>query len=109
MVAPEEQITDYVTHITGLTQESFLNAPSYSIINEKVIKLIQNRIVVGHTVQCDLEKFTSSEKINVTFIDVSEFPEYMRDSFRKSKLKDLSSIHLNAKIQEGVHSSIIDA
>lgn len=108
VVNPEEPIADYITHITGLTKESFVDAPSYSEVNQYVINMIRGTVIVGHTLLCDLEKFTSMDEV-VSYIDVSEFTDYTKDGFRKSKLKDLSSHHLNAKIQEGVHSSIIDA
>ena len=98
VVQPEEQVTDYITHITGLTKESFINAPAFKEVNDHVISLIRDKIVVGHTLKCDFEKLTSNEEMSITYIDVSEHKEFMRDSFKKSKLKDLSSIHLNAKI-----------
>ena len=49
VVWPEEPIRDYITHITGLTSELLQDAPGYSIINQKVISIIRNATVVGHT------------------------------------------------------------
>lgn len=97
VVNPEEPIADYVTHITGLTAESLVGAPMYSEVNKYVVSLIKGTVVVGHTLLCDLEKFVSKDEV-VCYIDVSEFKDYTKDGYNKSKLKDLSSIHLNAKI-----------
>lgn len=97
VVLPEEPIADYITHITGLTKESFIDAPTYSEVNLHVINMMRSTVIIGHTLKCDLEKFTSMDEV-VSYIDVSEFKDYTKDGYRKSKLKDLSSLHLNAKI-----------
>lgn len=109
LVLPEEPICDFIPHITGLSQEMLHGAPKYSEVNQHVINLIRDAVVIGHTLICDLEKFTSKEEVLISYIDVSEYKDYMKDSFRKSKLKDLAAKHFNAKIQESVHSSIIDS
>ena len=41
--------------------------------------------------------------------DVSELPRFLRPDSAKRKLKDLAADYLNADVQTGHHSSIIDA
>ena len=40
VVLPEEPVADYITHITGLTKESFTDAPTYSEVNMHVINMM---------------------------------------------------------------------
>ena len=51
----------------------------------------------------------SHKPVSLSYIDVSELSSYTRDGIRKNKLKNLANWYLNALIQEGVHSSVIDA
>lgn len=54
---PRHEITDYVTHITGLTKESFI-AKKPIQFDEDVIKQIHNiikgKVIVGHDLANDL-------------------------------------------------------
>lgn len=59
LVNPSEPVSDYINHITGLSKELLEDAPPYSEVNLKVISLIRNAVIIGHTLLCDLEKFTS--------------------------------------------------
>ena len=89
---------DYLTHITGLTAEILAYAPSYEEVNEHAISLMMGKVVVGHSLTCDLEKFTSLWALPtpIQTIDVSEYPPYKKNRFQKRKLKDLSADFLNA-------------
>lgn len=80
LVNPQEPVSDYVTHITGLSKELLEDAPSYFEVNLQVIKLISNSVIIGHTLLCDLEKFTSQEGVKVRYIDVSEYKDYMTEN-----------------------------
>jgi hypothetical protein len=100
-------------------------------------KILNNKVVVGHSLAEDFThlKLTTSE-YQCEFRDISKFSGFMRrklgthpdDSFessltssseflkqiesgrmQKRKLKELSAEFLNARIQTGHHSSIIDA
>ena len=109
LVANDSPVTDYLTHITGITPGMLDDAPRYEDVNQKVVELLFGSTVIGHSLNCDLEKFMAPFPIALYYRDVSEFSYYMRDQFRKTKLKDLTALHLKATIQEGVHSSVIDA
>lgn len=61
LVSPSEKVTDYITHITGITSEMLVDAPSYSEVNSYIISLLTGATIIGHTVLCDLEKFTSEK------------------------------------------------
>jgi RNA exonuclease 4 len=109
LVSNEDLVVDYVTHITGITQDMLVGAPSYSEVNAYVVSILKGAVVVGHTLECDLEKFVASLATKIKYIDVSELSQYTKDGFKKNKLKNLVKDNLNALIQEGVHSSVIDA
>ena len=77
-----------------------------------VKKLCKNSIFVGHGVNHDLKVFGMN---NVRYIDTGSFEDRGKPEeieFKRSnprKLKDLVAQYLNATIQEGTHSSVIDA
>ena len=111
LVAPSLPVTDWLTHITGITEDMVRKAPSYQEVNKKVIDMISGRTIVGHSLHCDIQKFSSLWRFPtpVQVIEISEFEPYMRLNKTKIGLKQLAKDHLNAKIQESAHSSIIDA
>ncbi|VDQ10023.1 unnamed protein product [Trichobilharzia regenti] len=54
IVHPEEEITDYRTPWSGIRQEDMSRAIEYSCAREHVQSIIQNRILVGHSLNRDL-------------------------------------------------------
>ncbi len=111
LVSNDLEVTDYLTHITGITSHMLEGAPSYEVVNGEVMETLFGATIIGHSLHCDLEKFSSVTLFPMPFYyrDVSEFSLYLREREQKCKLKDLTQIHLNGVIQEGVHSSVIDA
>jgi RNA exonuclease 4 len=109
LVSPTATVTDYLTDITGLKEGMLDGASSYEDVNRKVLKIIQGKTIVGHSLKCDLQKFQSLFPICVLVRDVSDHKEYQNSSGLKRKLKTLTKEWLKAEIQEGAHSSIIDA
>ena len=79
----EEGPIDYLTHITGLNAEVLRFAPSYEEVNEQAVSMMMGRVVVGHSLTCDLEKFCSLWALPtpIQTIDVSEFPQYMKNKY----------------------------
>lgn len=49
LVSNDEPVSDYITHITGITPEMLVGAPSYAEVNEYVVSLLTGTTIIGHT------------------------------------------------------------
>ena len=88
--------------IHGITDAMIANAPSLSDVQAHLQQITNSSTVyVGHNVQIDLKVLKLYE---CHFIDTQDF--YPTGLPRKLSL--LSERELNARIQEGKHSSVID-
>ena len=54
LVRPEEEIDEYITDLTGITNEMVANAPSIEEALPKYLDFIGTDIVVGHNVNLSL-------------------------------------------------------
>lgn len=72
-------------------------------MREHILKLIKGKILIGHTIRHDLEVLKIKD---VIFVNVAY---YSKNHKFPEALRKLSKRVLNASIQGGVHSSIIDA
>ena len=88
--------------IHGIDQRMLIDAPKYDHVRDFVMSICQECIFVGHSVKQDLKVMGIGE---VYFIDTAT----AMDGHQPKKLKDVAGKQLNAFIQEGIHSSLVDA
>jgi len=110
----EEPITDYRTYVSGIQEDDISHGLSLSLVRNLVLGMIQDKILVGHGLKCDLKALDIIHpwyKIR----DSTKFPAYTytkgveQKNPRARKLRDLAKEHLNITIQEGIHCPIEDA
>ncbi len=89
--------------IHGITDSMISSAPSLSEVQAHLHKITKdhNVVYVGHNVRIDLKVLKLSE---CHFLDTQDF--YPGTLPRKLSL--LAERELNARIQDGTHSSVID-
>jgi len=116
LVKPWAKVIDYREGITGLKAEDLKHAPSYPKVAPLLKKILNDKVVIGHSLSQDFDHLKLNEdEYQCTFRDISQFSLFQKTTggekglAYKRKLKDLASDFLNAKIQAGHHSSIIDA
>jgi DNA polymerase III epsilon subunit-like protein len=113
-VMPTEKVTDYRTHVSGIRPEDLKKsngAEKFEVVQKEVSEILKDRVLVGHAVHNDLK---------ILYLDHPK--KKLRDTqrcklFRKLKpslgglpsLKNLAQLLLGVSIQEGEHSSVIDA
>ncbi|OMJ30138.1 RNA exonuclease 4, partial [Smittium culicis] len=106
---PEEPVVDYRTWVSGIRPSDLENAESFSVVQAKVKELIKDRILIGHAIHNDLEA-----------LKLRHHPEFIRDTTSYTPFRDhvnggtpglrkLSQLELGLAIQQGEHSSVIDA
>ncbi|ANB15966.1 Rex4p [Sugiyamaella lignohabitans] len=108
-VRPSERVTDWRTWVSGVTPRSVQGAPSLREVQNQASKILENRILVGHSVRHDLEVMGISHPRN-DIRDTSSYSLFREVSKgRTPSLKTLSRHFIGLNIQSGEHSSIEDA
>lgn len=108
-VLPKEPVTDYRTHVSGITPQLLRSARTLEVVQTDVAKLFDGRILVGHAIRNDLSALLLGHpKRDIR--DTSKYPPY-RALFngRSPALKKLAQKLLGITIQGGQHSSVEDA
>lgn len=108
-VKPTEKVTDYRTEFSGVRPADLQNAEEFSVVQEKVSALMNNRIVVGHALHNDFKVLFLSHPRN-RIRDTSKYRGF-RKLFggRNPSLKKLIEKVMGVQIQKGEHNSIQDA
>ncbi|KAJ3063763.1 3'-5' exonuclease, partial [Rhizoclosmatium hyalinum] len=113
-VIPQERVTDYRTHVSGITPELLdprktPNVMKFDEVQKLVSDLIQDKIVVGHAIKNDFQALLLDHPRRLVR-DTSEFKQFKAMARgRKPALRKLAKQILNLDIQSGEHSSVEDA
>ena len=108
-VLPKEPVTDYRTHVSGITPQLLQSARSLERVQADVAKLLDGKILIGHAIKNDLAALLMGHsKRNIR--DTSRYPPFRQlATGRTPSLKKLAREILGVDIQRGEHSSIEDA
>ncbi|SLM36347.1 Ribonuclease H-like domain [Lasallia pustulata] len=108
-VLPKEAVTDYRTHVSGITPALLRTARSFEAVQADVAKLLGGKILVGHAVKKDLAVLMLGHpKRDIR--DTSKYPVFRQLAGGKTpSLKKLAKEVLGVDIQGGEHSSVEDA
>lgn len=108
-VLPKEPVTDYRTHVSGITARLLRSARTLQVVQADVAKLLDGRILVGHAIKNDLNALLLGHPSR-DIRDTSKYPPYRALSKGRSPaLKRLAQELLGIAIQGGEHSSVEDA
>ena len=110
-VRPEKRIVDFRSWVSGvhpyhLKEEN--GAISFAEAKAESLRILTNKIVVGHSLNHDfkvLEFAADDEKVR----DLTRFTKYKNQFGQIKSLKNLTQDLLGKKIQQGEHSSVVDA
>jgi len=108
-VRPKEFVTDWRTHVSGISPSSMTNARTFEQVQSDVAAIIKGRILIGHAIRNDLEVLMLGHpKRDIR--DTSRFQGFRKFSAGKTpSLKKLAREVLGVDIQGGEHSSVEDA
>ncbi|KAI7873460.1 exonuclease [Mucor mucedo] len=110
-VKPQEKVTDYRTHVSGIEAKHLESeeALSFKDAQFKAEAIIRGRILVGHAVYNDLQALMISHPA-LLIRDTSRYKPFRKlAKGRTPGLKMLVNEVLGISIQSGSHSSVEDA
>ena len=109
-VLPQVPVTDYRTHITGITAATLkAQGRPFKEVQRDVSLFLGGRVLVGHALKKDLEVLMLSHSRR-DIRDTSRHANYRALSMGKTPaLRVLAKEFLGIEIQTGVHSSVEDA
>ncbi|CUM63913.1 uncharacterized protein PRCAT00001501001 [Priceomyces carsonii] len=113
LVQPSEEIIDYKTKYSGITEDILKGATtSFHDVRNKILDSVaSNDILIGHSLNSDLNAL---KIIHLNVIDTAVLYEHPRGPPLKPSLRWLAEKYLNRLIQQGEalgdgHSSVEDA
>ncbi|KAH8826240.1 MipD protein [Flagelloscypha sp. PMI_526] len=109
IVQQREKVVDFRTRWSGIREGDLKRAKPFEEIQKQVSTLLDDRILIGHAVHNDLKALLLTHPRQST-IDTQIYA--YKHKVTKSKyisLKNLVMQELDVSIQEGEHSSVIDA
>jgi len=106
-----EEITDYRTHVSGIRPEHLVAtvARPFAEVQTAVATLLDGKVLVGHALRNDLAALMLGHpKRDIR--DTARYPGYRKLAGGKTpSLRKLAREVLGQRIQEGEHSSVVDA
>lgn len=108
-VRPKERVTDWRTHVSGVSPKHMASARGFDEVQDQVAELLEGRILVGHDLKHDLQILLLNHPSK--FIrDTAKFSGFRKYGHGpKPSLRVLAREILGVEIQTGQHSSIEDA
>jgi len=112
LVKPENEISSFITDLTGITAEMLESAPKIESAIKDYIGFIGKSILLGHNVNFDINFIYDgyyrcfTEIFNNDFIDTMRLSKKVLPELYRHRLKDLVD-HYNIKT-EGAHRGILD-
>lgn len=112
LIKPKYEIDDYISELTGITNEMLKNAPSIDDIMSEFLDFIGNDILVGHNVNFDIN-FLYDNSINILnkaicndYIDIMRIARSLLKELKHHRLLDLVNYY---KIEvQGIHRALLD-
>ena len=112
-VRPTKRILDFRSWVSGvypwhLKEEN--GAITFAEAKAESHRILKDKIIVGHSLNHDfkvLELYTNEEDVKVR--DLTRFTKYKNQFGQIKSLKNLTADLLGKKIQQGEHSSVVDA
>ncbi|GFO28860.1 RNA exonuclease 4 [Plakobranchus ocellatus] len=108
-VLPRERVTDYRTHVSGVTKENLSTGEEFTKVQQEVSEIIKGKILVGHALHNDLKVLflTHPHKMIRDTSKYKPFRQLLKGGI--PSLKKLADKVLGVSVQEGQHSSVQDA
>lgn len=112
LIKPSEEICEYITELTGITNEMVSNAAPIEIVLQEFLAFWDGYTLVGHNVNFDINflydnSINSFEKpLSNDYVDTLRLAKRLLPDLKSYKLKSLTK---HFKLDESVHRALSDA
>lgn len=99
LIKPNEEITEFITNLTGISNELVKDAPSIKKVIPKFITFVENNILMGHNVNFDIDFISSNlikieqEPLKNDFVDTLRLGRIMLKELYQHRLGDLAKFY----------------
>lgn len=107
LIHPEYEINEFITLLTGITNEMVTGMPSISEVKAEVLSFLGDDIIVGHNTSFDIRFLNEGfqETIGNAYIDTMQFARKVYPELSHHRLSDLAD-YLN--ISNNSHRAMAD-
>ncbi|CAL8084886.1 unnamed protein product [Orchesella dallaii] len=107
-VKPKLKVTDFRTKYSGIREADLRNATPFELVGKEVARLLKSHILIGHSLEYDLAVLFLTHPKARTRDTAVYFKKVLHQRLTPA-LRTLVKKILGVQIQEGEHSSIVDA
>jgi len=98
LIKPEYKVDDFITDLTGITNEMLLNKPQFNEITNTFMEFIKDHTLVGHNVNFDINFLYdnlrhNNIKLENNFIDLLRFSRRINKDLENHKLSTIASYY----------------
>lgn len=97
LVKPTNEVDDYITELTGITNEMLEGAPSIKVVINNFYDFIGDNVILGHNVNFDInflydELFNHHNlELNNDFVDTMRIGRYLLKDLKHHRLIDIAN------------------
>ena len=99
LIKPENEIDEFITSLTGITNDMVENAPTIEKVLPKFLNFIGDKILIGHNVNFDIN-FVYDEMVNLglgivnnNYVDTMRLSRILLPELSHHRLKDLAKYY----------------
>lgn len=92
LIKPSTEVDDFITDLTGITNEMLKDMPSISNIKSDVLSFIGDDIILGHNTSFDMRFLNEGFKEQLTnrYMDTMQFARKLYPELKHHRLSDLT-------------------
>lgn len=107
LIKPEHEIDDFITDLTGITNDMVCDKPSILEVKDNFLSFIGNDVIVGHNTSFDIRFINEGMHIELSnsYIDTMQFAKKIYPDLKHHRLSDMVD-YLNLSNNE--HRALAD-
>ena len=92
LIQPEYEIDDFITELTGITNEMVEGMPTISEVKDSVLSFIGSDIIVGHNTSFDMRFLQAGfqQELDNQYMDTMQFARKLYPELKHHRLSDLT-------------------